>query len=276
MYYVARWYDPVLAHFTSADTIIPQPGNSGDWNRYAYVLYNPANFIDPSGHEICTEDGYCYDKGKYVGEYKTDKTRPIEYWLKSVFKSPVGNIQDDYTRFGEYRDKYFIGNHDIYHPGVDLGSQFGLPIYAVDDGTVVYAGYNIDFGYTVIIEHDIPYVGLVYSIYAHLGRKDMSQDKAIFVNENDWVTADTEIGVMGGTKGPKDNGEHIGPHLHFEVRTSLNVDLNPEMPNPVTRMPFWFNQDGGDTCNPWTTCWIDLGIIYGYSPSYEPEKANSE
>lgn len=39
-----------MAHFTSADTIIPQPGNSGDWNRYAYVLYNPANFNDPKGH----------------------------------------------------------------------------------------------------------------------------------------------------------------------------------------------------------------------------------
>jgi len=49
-YYVARWYDPVTAHFAQADSIIPQPGNSADWNRYAYVLYNPMRYIDPTGH----------------------------------------------------------------------------------------------------------------------------------------------------------------------------------------------------------------------------------
>lgn len=49
-FYVARWYDPYLNQFIQPDTIVQQPGNSGDWNRYAYVLYNPANFNDPSGH----------------------------------------------------------------------------------------------------------------------------------------------------------------------------------------------------------------------------------
>jgi RHS repeat-associated protein len=50
MFYNARWYDPVTAHFAQADSIIPQPGNSADWNRYAYVLYNPMRYIDPTGH----------------------------------------------------------------------------------------------------------------------------------------------------------------------------------------------------------------------------------
>jgi RHS repeat-associated protein len=49
-YYVARWYDPVTAHFAQADSIIPQPGNSADWNRYAYALNNPMRYIDPTGH----------------------------------------------------------------------------------------------------------------------------------------------------------------------------------------------------------------------------------
>ncbi|MEE4195654.1 MAG: RHS repeat-associated core domain-containing protein, partial [Anaerolineae bacterium] len=50
MYYVARWYDPCINMFTQPDTIIPDPGNSMDWNRYAYVNYNPINFSDPTGH----------------------------------------------------------------------------------------------------------------------------------------------------------------------------------------------------------------------------------
>ncbi|NSW52151.1 MAG: RHS repeat-associated core domain-containing protein [Anaerolineae bacterium] len=51
-YYVARWFDPVLGHFIQADSLIPQPGNAGDWDRYAYVLGNPVRYNDPSGHTL--------------------------------------------------------------------------------------------------------------------------------------------------------------------------------------------------------------------------------
>jgi len=37
----ARLYDPVLGRFISADTIVPNPGNMQDFNRYSYVLNNP-------------------------------------------------------------------------------------------------------------------------------------------------------------------------------------------------------------------------------------------
>ena len=43
-YYNARYYDPLLAKFTQADTANDQ------LNRYAYVGNNPINRIDPSGH----------------------------------------------------------------------------------------------------------------------------------------------------------------------------------------------------------------------------------
>jgi len=59
MFYNARWYDPYLNQFIQPDTLIPNPGNSADWNRYAYVLYNPMRYIDPTGHAPCFEDGYC-------------------------------------------------------------------------------------------------------------------------------------------------------------------------------------------------------------------------
>jgi len=66
MYYNARWYDPVLAHFAQADSIKPNPGNSGDWNRYAYVLYNPINFNDPTGHDPkCGPDGVWCDNDEW-------------------------------------------------------------------------------------------------------------------------------------------------------------------------------------------------------------------
>jgi RHS repeat-associated protein len=58
MYYRARYYDPQVGRFAAADTIIPDPANPQDLNRYTYVGNNPANGIDPSGHDPCRdEDG---------------------------------------------------------------------------------------------------------------------------------------------------------------------------------------------------------------------------
>src|SRR5258706_16208148 len=60
--YGARWYDPVLARFQSADSIVPDAGNPQALNRYSYVLNSPLNYTDPSGH--CVEPGStCLVKG---------------------------------------------------------------------------------------------------------------------------------------------------------------------------------------------------------------------
>ena len=48
-YYKARYYDPMLGRFVQADTIVPNPGNPQDLNRYAYVRNNPLRYTDPSG-----------------------------------------------------------------------------------------------------------------------------------------------------------------------------------------------------------------------------------
>ena len=58
MYYVARWYDSGIGHFVQADTVVPGAGNPAAYNRYAYVMYNPLRYVDPSGHlpMWCAED----------------------------------------------------------------------------------------------------------------------------------------------------------------------------------------------------------------------------
>ena len=56
-YYVACFYDPQLARFISADTIIPEPGSIKGYDRYAYVNGNPISFNDPSGHQLWDGDG---------------------------------------------------------------------------------------------------------------------------------------------------------------------------------------------------------------------------
>jgi len=58
--YHARYYDGAIGRFVSADTIVPQPGNPQDFNRYAYVRNSPLNYRDPSGHRLC-RDGDCQE-----------------------------------------------------------------------------------------------------------------------------------------------------------------------------------------------------------------------
>ena len=49
-YYGARYYDPSLGQFTSADTV------TDGLNRYGYVKGNPETYTDPSGHRVCYGD----------------------------------------------------------------------------------------------------------------------------------------------------------------------------------------------------------------------------
>jgi RHS repeat-associated protein len=52
LYDNARYYDPALGRFLSADTVVPDPQNPQALNRYAYALNNPVGYTDPTGHCI--------------------------------------------------------------------------------------------------------------------------------------------------------------------------------------------------------------------------------
>lgn len=56
LYYDARSYDPRHGVFLQADTIVPDYTNPQTLNRYSYVMNNPLNFIDPSGHSPEEDD----------------------------------------------------------------------------------------------------------------------------------------------------------------------------------------------------------------------------
>lgn len=43
-------YSPYINRFLQPDTIIPDLSNPQSWNRYSYVMNNPINLSDPTGH----------------------------------------------------------------------------------------------------------------------------------------------------------------------------------------------------------------------------------
>ena len=62
IFYQSRWYDPCIMRWLQPDTVIPDPYNPLDYDRYSYVRNNPINLNDPSGHSInlpTCPSGYC-------------------------------------------------------------------------------------------------------------------------------------------------------------------------------------------------------------------------
>ncbi|HLB73810.1 MAG TPA: RHS repeat-associated core domain-containing protein [Sedimentisphaerales bacterium] len=51
-YYGARYYDPQLARFVQADSVVPAEYSSQALNRYSYGINNPLKFNDPTGQSF--------------------------------------------------------------------------------------------------------------------------------------------------------------------------------------------------------------------------------
>jgi RHS repeat-associated protein len=49
-FYGARYYDPEIGRFITADTIVQAPYDPQSLNRYTYCRNNPINYADPTGH----------------------------------------------------------------------------------------------------------------------------------------------------------------------------------------------------------------------------------
>jgi RHS repeat-associated protein len=91
LFYNARYYDPLLGRFVSADWIVPNapaltvhpfgsvaggtwgkggggPANAQDLNRYSYVNNSPVSHTDPTGH--CRQRSRCAAQGGGGGAVK--------------------------------------------------------------------------------------------------------------------------------------------------------------------------------------------------------------
>jgi murein DD-endopeptidase MepM/ murein hydrolase activator NlpD len=94
------------------------------------------------------------------------------------------------------------------HPGIDIAARMGLPVYAADNGVIVYAGWSQNrdgtpgYGNLVIIDH----LDGWHTFYGHLSQ--------INVRCGQSMTQGELLGLAGST------GNSTGPHVHFEMRTA--------------------------------------------------------
>lgn len=94
----------------------------------------------------------------------------------------------------------FDYNPSANHHGIDIDGEIGDPIYAADNGVVVYAGWNNwGYGNMIVVNHGNGW----QTLYAHMD--------AIYVTCGQSVWQTGIIGTVGNT------GNSSGSHLHFEM-----------------------------------------------------------
>lgn len=128
-----------------------------------------------------------------------------------------GKITDGAVGLGYFiwpANKHYLSGFDYSeetnHRGIDIAGNTGEPVYAVDAGVIVYAGWN-DWGYgnMIMIDHGTGW----QSLYGHLN--------SINVVCGQSVDMGTVIGTIGST------GNSSGSHLHFELMHTLYSKVNP-------------------------------------------------
>ncbi len=139
------------------------------------------------------------------------------------FGYPVGPDPNDPTPFYDGHPVKGTNLYDQfgYHLGGDYWSGFGCtdlgaPVYAVADGTIVEIVDNLgSYLDVLVIRHDVPNVGNVYSMYGHIARDDgLSEGQAVSFRQ--------QIGVID------DVTAYFTPcHVHFELLNETAYQQGP-------------------------------------------------
>lgn len=86
------------------------------------------------------------------------------------------------------------------HKGVDIAADYGAPIIAAENGTVIMSQWYGGYGNCIMVQHDD---GII-TVYGHCSY--------LHVGVGERVTQGQQIADVGST------GDSTGNHLHFEVR----------------------------------------------------------
>ena len=107
------------------------------------------------------------------------------------------------SNFGNEKDPF--QNTTRFHSGIDIAADYGTDVKASGNGTVIFSGYKVAYGYVVFIDHGHDLV----TVYGHNSR--------LLAKEGQEVKKGDIISKAGSS------GRSTGPHCHFEVRINDNV-----------------------------------------------------
>lgn len=117
-------------------------------------------------------------------------------YINKPFIYPLKEIED-VGAFGNIRKSE---TSQLQHLGVDLQAKPDTPIYAINDGQIVFLRKMTNYGNTLVVDHGLG----VFSLYLHLD--------SFNVVKGEFVKQGYILGLSGNT------GYSIAPHLHFSIR----------------------------------------------------------
>ncbi|MBO4580936.1 MAG: RHS repeat-associated core domain-containing protein [Bacteroidales bacterium] len=133
-----RMYDPVLAHFLSPDPYIQSPENPLNYNRYAYCLFSPLQYVDPSGEMIDWVERIINGKKEiyYDRDIKSQEDIDALYGKNSGIKHlPDGSIiEGKYIVYNDHinnRDGLILDmNGNVLNNDRNIISEYNYTIFA--------------------------------------------------------------------------------------------------------------------------------------------------
>lgn len=128
-----------------------------------------------------------------------------------VFSEVLKGVPDFPAAFpvdGEITQEFSVATG---HNGIDIAARDNTEFKTIADGTVVNAGWTINYGYVIYVQHGNGYM----SVYKHGAR--------LFRKEGDIVLKGDILGIVGDT-----GLLSFGTHLHFEIWKN-GVARNPLM-----------------------------------------------
>lgn len=194
----------IMMGFKSPDVIRGEPGLGGggpESEEAAGPALDPQTISSNAIQNLAQKaDSVERNLGSLVNMMESQTARlattptiwPTQGWVSSPFG---------------YRIDPFTGKR-TFHRGIDIATNFGNPIVATADGSVIEASFDKFFGRTVTISHG---EGIVTQ-YGHLEK--------YIVRPGQRIKRGDLIGYVGKT------GKALGPHLHYEIRIS-DRSVNP-------------------------------------------------
>jgi murein DD-endopeptidase MepM/ murein hydrolase activator NlpD len=160
-------------------TSLPVPNPNDLLGSYLEVNRNLRRVNHETFHKVCSQSN---PQPLWVGAFQRFYGKPM-------------------ARFGDRRTYMYQGKavDQQTHLGEDLASLVNSPVYAGNNGVVVYADALGIYGNTVILDHGLG----VFSSYSHMSKID--------VKVGDKVQKGAVLGQTGTT------GLAAGDHLHFAI-----------------------------------------------------------
>lgn len=191
------------------DVIVNWPGNHLGVNTlgdYSHPNIEPGTMlVVPGGHRA------------FVTWSAPRITRQNPGVAKLLGPGACGTIMDGAVGTGSFiwpANNHWLSGYDYSpstnHYAIDIAGSLGDPVYASDNGVIVYAGWNNwGYGNVIVIDHGNGW----QTLYAHLSVLNVGCGQSVYQGN--------VIGAFGST------GNSSGPHLHFEMMNDQYGKVNP-------------------------------------------------